>query len=54
MLFLEEPFKTAWENKDPFSEIQLIKGQIYRKIDTRQTLNFLFFIQWTKFLYKNS
>lgn len=42
MLFLEEPFKTAWENKDPFSEIQLIKGQIYRKIDTRQTLNFLF------------
>lgn len=42
MLFLEEPFKTAWENKDPFSQIQSIKGQIYRKIDTRQTLNFLF------------
>lgn len=42
MRFLEEPFKTAWENKDPFSQIQLIKGQIYRKIDTRQTLNFLF------------
>ena len=42
MLILKPPFDQAWKDKDPFAEIAKITGDIYRSVDTRQTVRFSF------------
>ncbi len=40
MVELKEPFKTLWQGKDPFHEIELLTGHVYRALETRKTLRF--------------
>ncbi|MEA1062826.1 lipopolysaccharide core heptose(I) kinase RfaP [Erwinia sp. HR93] len=40
MLDLKEPFSTLWRNKDAFREVELLKGEIFRELETRRTLRF--------------
>lgn len=42
MLFLKSPFSDAWKDKDPFDEIQTLRGKTCRKVTTRSTSNFSF------------
>lgn len=42
MIFLLEPFASAWDLKDPFLEVTKIEGEIYRQVATRRTLKFVF------------
>ncbi|MBF0676471.1 lipopolysaccharide core heptose(I) kinase RfaP [Pseudomonas sp.] len=37
-LFLSEPFKSLWQGKDPFAEVEKLQGQIYRELEGRRTL----------------
>ncbi|OCG02209.1 lipopolysaccharide core heptose(I) kinase RfaP [Gilliamella sp. wkB112] len=37
---LKSPFDQLWQNKDPFSEVELISGDVYREVKQRKTLNF--------------
>ena len=37
---LKSPFDQLWKNKDPFTEVELISGHIYREVKQRKTLNF--------------
>ncbi len=41
MLYLEEPFKRLWMNKDPFTELESIDGEIFRSLEARKTLRFI-------------
>lgn len=40
MLILKEPFNRLWCGKDAFAEVETIKGQVARSLETRQTLRF--------------
>ncbi len=40
-LVLEEPFRTLWEGKDPFEEVEKITGDVKRALETRRTLRFV-------------
>lgn len=42
MLILKEPFATSWKDKDPFTEVEKISGDISREVKTRRTLRFDF------------
>jgi heptose I phosphotransferase len=37
-LFLAEPFKTLWQGKDPFVEVERLQGEVYRELEGRRTL----------------
>ncbi|OCF99678.1 lipopolysaccharide core heptose(I) kinase RfaP [Gilliamella sp. wkB195] len=37
---LKSPFKELWLGKDPFTEVELISGKVYRAVKQRKTLNF--------------
>ncbi|OCG25481.1 lipopolysaccharide core heptose(I) kinase RfaP [Gilliamella sp. wkB108] len=37
---LKSPFDKLWKDKDPFTEVELISGEIYRAVKQRKTLNF--------------
>ncbi|WP_294964269.1 lipopolysaccharide core heptose(I) kinase RfaP [uncultured Gilliamella sp.] len=39
---LKSPFDKLWQDKDPFTEVELISGEIYRAVKQRKTLNFKF------------
>jgi heptose I phosphotransferase len=39
-LKLKSPFDALWKNKDPFAEVELISGKVYRAVKQRKTLNF--------------
>ncbi|WP_085247314.1 lipopolysaccharide core heptose(I) kinase RfaP [Gilliamella mensalis] len=37
---LKSPFDQLWTDKDPFAEVELISGKVYRAVKQRKTLNF--------------
>ncbi|MFD1261880.1 lipopolysaccharide core heptose(I) kinase RfaP [Entomomonas asaccharolytica] len=37
-LELSEPFKSLWLNKDPFTEVENLQGEVYRELSGRKTL----------------
>ena len=37
-LILAEPFKTLWQGKDSFVEVERLQGQVYRELEGRRTL----------------
>lgn len=37
-LILAEPFKTLWQGKDAFAEVEQLDGQVYRELEGRRTL----------------
>ena len=37
-LILAEPFKTLWQGKDAFAEVEKLDGQVYRELEGRRTL----------------
>ncbi|MWP63197.1 lipopolysaccharide core heptose(I) kinase RfaP [Gilliamella sp. Pas-s25] len=37
---LKSPFDQLWSGKDPFAEVELISGKVYRAVKQRKTLNF--------------
>ncbi|OCG14303.1 lipopolysaccharide core heptose(I) kinase RfaP [Gilliamella sp. wkB292] len=39
---LKSPFAQLWKDKDPFQEVELISGKVYREVKQRKTLNFQF------------
>lgn len=41
-LELHEPFKTQWQNKDPFDEVEKLQGEVFRALEARKTLRFSF------------
>jgi heptose I phosphotransferase len=47
MIWMQEPFRSAWANKNPFDEVELLSAQalpqnIYRNKEGRRTLRFKF------------
>lgn len=40
MVELREPFATLWRDRDPFTEVKKLDGDIYRALETRRTLRF--------------
>ncbi|UDG80723.1 Lipopolysaccharide core heptose(I) kinase RfaP [Candidatus Hartigia pinicola] len=46
----KSPFNKLWKNKDPFYEVSLISGKIYRQIKNRKTIKF--FISYESFFIK--
>ncbi len=41
-IWLTEPFIQAWNDKNPFDEIEKLTGQIFREVKSRRTLRFEF------------
>jgi heptose I phosphotransferase len=41
-LWLDEPFKSAWQGKDPFVEAEKLGGEVFRELDGRTTFRFDF------------
>ncbi|AHN25136.1 Lipopolysaccharide core biosynthesis protein WaaP, heptosyl-I-kinase [Gilliamella apicola] len=39
-IILKSPFEQLWLQKDPFTEVELISGKVYRAVKQRKTLNF--------------
>ena len=37
-LFLAEPFKSLWRERDPFEAVEALDGKVYRELDGRRTL----------------
>ncbi|WP_448091697.1 lipopolysaccharide core heptose(I) kinase RfaP [Pseudomonas lini] len=37
-LMLAEPFKSLWAGRDPFAEVEGLKGEVYRELEARRTL----------------
>ena len=37
-LILAEPFKSLWQGRDPFVEVERLDGQVYRELEGRRTL----------------
>ena len=37
-LILAEPFKSLWQGKDAFAEVERLDGQVYRELEGRRTL----------------
>lgn len=51
MIELKEPFKTLWKDKDVFSEVRMLQGEVFRELETRRTLRFFvqdksYFLKW--------
>lgn len=40
MFELKEPFLSLWKGKDPFHEIELLSGKVFRALETRKTFRF--------------
>lgn len=40
-LFLDEFFRIFWKGKDPFAEVELLEGKVFRAIKNRRTVNFM-------------
>ena len=40
MLILKEPFKTLWKDKDAFTKVETIQGNLARAKETRKTIRF--------------
>ncbi len=40
MIELKSPFNDLWKNKDPFVEVEHLKGEIFRQLESRKTLRF--------------
>lgn len=40
MLILNPDFERLWQDKDPFAEVDLIQGKVYRQLEARRTLRF--------------
>ena len=38
MVELKEPFATLWRGKDPFEEVKILQGEVFRELETRRTL----------------
>jgi heptose I phosphotransferase len=38
--YLNEIFEAAWQEKDPFQEVEKLEGEIYRAVAARRTLRF--------------
>jgi heptose I phosphotransferase len=41
-IFLDEPFLSAWQDKNPFAEVATIEGEVFRAKEGRRTLRFEF------------
>ena len=41
-LELNEPFKLQWHNKDAFTEVEQLQGEVFRALEARKTLRFTF------------
>ncbi len=41
-LLLTEPFAASWKDKDPFEEVENLQGEVFREIEARRTLCFIF------------
>ena len=39
-IILKSPFEQLWQQKDPFTEVELISGKVYRAVKQRKTLKF--------------
>lgn len=39
-LYLNQEFDALWQGKDPFAEVDLIQGKVYRQLEGRRTLRF--------------
>ncbi|WP_313328325.1 lipopolysaccharide kinase InaA family protein, partial [Stutzerimonas balearica] len=37
-LTLSEPFKSLWQGRDAFAEVETLQGQVYRELEGRRTL----------------
>ncbi|MFN3580742.1 MAG: lipopolysaccharide core heptose(I) kinase RfaP [Pseudomonas sp.] len=37
-VFLAEPFKTLWADRDPFTEVEALPGEVFRALEGRRTL----------------
>jgi len=37
-LILAEPFKSLWQGRDAFAEVETLQGQVYRELEGRRTL----------------
>jgi heptose I phosphotransferase len=51
MLYLDNDFRQAWQDKDPFAEVARIEGRVYRDLEGRKTLRFQlqdrgYFLKW--------
>lgn len=40
MIELKSPFSKLWKGKDPFFEVEQLKGDIFRQLESRKTLRF--------------
>ena len=38
MLFLDEPFLSAWRGRDPFAAVEALEGEVFRELEARRTL----------------
>lgn len=39
-LYLRKEFQSAWQGKDPFAEVQRLRGEVFREVKERTTLRF--------------
>ncbi|AFJ48931.1 lipopolysaccharide core heptose(I) kinase RfaP [Shimwellia blattae] len=51
MVELKEPLATLWRGKDAFAEVQKLRGEVFRELETRRTLRFelagnSYFLKW--------
>ncbi len=40
MLYLNEEFRQAWKQQDPFAVVETLQGEVYRQLEARKTLRF--------------
>lgn len=38
ILHLDEPFRTLWAGRDPFSAVEELEGEVFRELEARRTL----------------
>lgn len=37
-LFLDEPFRSLWQGRDPFVAVEALQGEVFRELEARRTL----------------
>ena len=37
-LVLQEPFRSLWQGRDPFAEVEKLQGEVFRELEARRTL----------------
>jgi heptose I phosphotransferase len=37
-IFLDEPFRSAWRDQDPFVAVEALQGEVFRELEARRTL----------------